>query len=158
MARNRDRAGEQDVIDRLGQLVEKPLEPIEVGGVEGSDTGAQLLTYTLQSLRIARRDDQLGSLVASEPSSLKSDASAAAYDDEDLFRRAPRVAPAPLRRSRLHSRRWSRWELCPGLLRHHVRRIPLGPVLIGLTGALLVFAVGSSRPPERSFQVRPGRE
>ena len=136
----------------------EPLEPVEVGGVEGSDAGAQLPTDTLQSLRIARRDDQLGSLVASEPSRLKSDAGAPADHDERLSSQSPSASCRRPRQSRSHSRRRSRWQLCPGLLRHHVRGIPLGPVLVRLAGALLVLAVGGSRPPERAFQVRPGRK
>jgi hypothetical protein len=41
----------------------------------------------------------------------------------------------------------------PGLLRHHVRGVPTGPVRVPLAGALLVLSVGRFRPPERLGQV-----
>ena len=41
----------------------------------------------------------------------------------------------------------SRRQLRAGLLRHHVRGVPVGPVRVSLPGALLVLAVGGLRPP-----------
>ena len=40
-----------------------------------------------------------------------------------------------------------------GLLRHHVRGVPVGPVLVALPGALLVLAVGGLRTPKRARQI-----
>ena len=40
-----------------------------------------------------------------------------------------------------------------GLLRHHVRSVPLGPVLVALPGSLLMLAVGCLRTPERARQI-----
>src|SRR5580658_3293617 len=52
-----------------------------------------------------------------------------------------------------HVRLLSLRQLFAGLLRHHVRGVPLGPVLIALPGALLVLAVGGRRTPERARQI-----
>ena len=42
----------------------------------------------------------------------------------------------------------SRRQLRPGVLRHHVRGVPVGPVRVALPGALLVFAVGGLCTPK----------
>ncbi len=81
--------------------------------------------------------------------------------------RSARPAPRRRRRSR-RSRSRSRRQLRPGLLRHHVRGVPVGPVLVGVADALLVLAVrdrrrAASRPPgppptrTTSRPRRPGR-
>ena len=44
-------------------------------------------------------------------------------------------------------------QLRAGLLGHHVRGVPVGPVRVGLAGALLVLAVGGRRAPQRARQV-----
>ena len=46
----------------------------------------------------------------------------------------------------------------PDLLRHHVRGVPVGPVRVSLSGALLVLAVGGLRAPHRVRQVAGGAE
>jgi hypothetical protein len=40
------------VVDRRGQLVEEPGEPVEVGGIEGRDARPELETDALQTIRI----------------------------------------------------------------------------------------------------------
>jgi hypothetical protein len=49
-------------------------------------------------------------------------------------------------------------QLFAGLLRHHVRGVPVAPVRVALPGALLVLAVGGLRTPERARQVACGAE
>src|SRR5689334_25394152 len=43
---------------------------------------------------------------------------------------------------------WLLRQLGPGLLRHHVRRVPRGPVRVALPSALLVLAVGGLGTPK----------
>src|SRR5271155_1057247 len=49
-------------------------------------------------------------------------------------------------------------RLFAGLLRHHVRGVPIGPVLVALPGAFLVLAVGGLGTPKRARQVACGAE
>ena len=51
-----------------------------------------------------------------------------------------------------------RRQLRPGLLRHHVRGVPVWPVLVALPGALLMLAMGSLRPPKPACQIAGGGE
>ena len=77
-------------------------------------------------------------------------------DVQPARRRAPprSARPAPRRRRRSRrSRSRSRRQLRPGLLRHHVRGVPVGPVLIGVADALLMLAVRDRRAPHRARQV-----
>ena len=69
--------------------------------------------------------------------------------------------PAPSRRV---SPRWrragSRRQLASRLLGHHVRGVPVRPVLVALTGPGFMLAMGSFRAPERAREVtrrRPRR-
>jgi len=69
--------------------------------------------------------------------------------------------PAPSRRV---SPRWrragSRRQLASRLLGHHVRGVPVRPVLVALTGPGFMLAMGSVRAPERAREVtrrRPRR-
>src|SRR5262249_55236858 len=57
-----------------------------------------------------------------------------------------------------HWRNRSQRQLCAGLLRHHVGRVPVRPVRVALTGAPLMLAVGSFRAPHRACQTRRRRE
>jgi hypothetical protein len=43
-------AGDQQVVDGRGQRVEEPLEPVEVGGVEGGDAGPELEADAVQAV------------------------------------------------------------------------------------------------------------
>src|SRR5215472_7882920 len=52
----------------------------------------------------------------------------------------------------------SRRQLRPSLLRHHVRGVPVGPVLVALPNALFVLSVGSFRTPKRARQIACRRE
>jgi hypothetical protein len=70
--------------NRRVQLVEEPREPGEVGGVEGGDAGPELEAGAVQAVRVARRDDHVGSLLARAPSSLEPDAGAAADHQDRL--------------------------------------------------------------------------
>src|SRR5262245_55878411 len=51
-----------------------------------------------------------------------------------------------------------RRQLGPSLLRHHVRGIPFGPVLVALPSALFVLSVGSFCTPKRARQIVGRRE
>src|SRR6185437_3823697 len=44
----------------------------------------------------------------------------------------------------------SRRQLCPVLLRHHVRCVPVGPVLVALPEEFFVLSVGSLGAPKRA--------
>ena len=48
-------ARHQHVVDGRGQPVEERAQLIEIGGVEGRDTGPELLADPLQSVQIAAR-------------------------------------------------------------------------------------------------------
>ena len=78
------RACDENVVDRRRQRVEEPLEPVEVGGVEGRDAGAELETGSVEAVRVARRDDDPGSLLARAPGGLEPDAGTTADHDQDL--------------------------------------------------------------------------
>ena len=47
-------------------------------------------------------------------------------------------------------------QFCPGLLRHHVPGVPVGPVRIGRPDALFVLAMGDRRAPHRVSKVARG--
>ena len=78
------RARDQHVVDRRRQFFEEPLEPVEVGGVEGRDAGPELETGSVEAVRVARRDDDPGSLLARAPGGLEPDAGTTADHDQDL--------------------------------------------------------------------------
>ena len=65
------------MVDGRGQRVEEPLEPAEVGGVEGGDAGPELEADAVQAVRVAGGEDDVGSLGAGEPGRLEPDAGAA---------------------------------------------------------------------------------
>src|SRR5215469_4464051 len=69
---------------------------------------------------------------------------------------SPRRA-ARRRRGRSRRRRSLR-QFRPGLLRHHVRGVPVRPVRVPLSDALLVLPVGGLRTPERARQIACRRE
>ena len=52
----------------------------------------------------------------------------------------------------------SLWRLPASLLHHHVRGVPIGPVLVALPGSLFVQSVGSFRTSKRARQVVRRRE
>src|SRR5262245_39781464 len=52
----------------------------------------------------------------------------------------------------------SLWQLSASLLRHHVRGVPVGPVLVALPGSLFVLSVGGLRTPKRTRQIVRRRE
>lgn len=78
------RARDQHVVDRRRQLVEEPLEPVEVRRVEGRDAGSELETGSVEAVRVARRDDEVGSYLARAPGRLEPDAGTAADHDQGL--------------------------------------------------------------------------
>jgi hypothetical protein len=55
-------AGDQQVVDGRGQRVEEPLEPVEVGGVEGGDAGPELEDGLVQAVRVAGGEDDVRAL------------------------------------------------------------------------------------------------
>ncbi len=65
------------MVDRRGQLVEEPGEPVEVGGIEGRDARPELETDALRTIRIARREDHAGTLGAGAPMTGRTRGSAA---------------------------------------------------------------------------------
>ncbi len=65
------------MVDGLGQRVEEPPEPGEVGGVEGGDAGCQFEADAVQAVRVAGGEDDVCSLGAGEPGCLEPDAGAA---------------------------------------------------------------------------------
>jgi hypothetical protein len=70
-------AGDQQVVDGRGQRVEEPLEPVEVGGVEGGDAGPEFEAGAVQAVRVAGGEDDACSLGAGELGRLEPDAGAA---------------------------------------------------------------------------------
>ena len=56
----RTRVRHPHVVDRRRQLVEECAEPFEVGGVEGGSLGAELGADAVQTIGIARSEDQVG--------------------------------------------------------------------------------------------------
>src|SRR5262249_45656234 len=81
------RARDQYVVDRRGQLVEKPLEAIEVRRVEGGTAqSVELERRVLEALRVAAGEDDVGSLGACSSGCLESDSRAAADHDDGLPR------------------------------------------------------------------------
>jgi hypothetical protein len=78
-------AGDQHVVDRRGQLVEEPLEPVEVGGIEGHGAlRAEFGRGPLEALETAAGQDDVGALGAGAAGGLKPDARAAADHDDGL--------------------------------------------------------------------------
>jgi hypothetical protein len=67
-------AGDQQVVDGRGQRVEEPLEPVEVGGVEGGDAGPEFEAGAVQAVRVAGGEDDACSLGAGELGRLEPDA------------------------------------------------------------------------------------
>jgi len=70
------------------------------------------------------------------------------------FSRNPRSSASTFCRERCRSQQ-SRllWQLCAGLLCHHVSGVPVWPIRIALAGALLMLAVGGFRAPKRARQI-----
>ena len=66
------RARHEDVIDRR-ELIEEPPESIEVGSVEGGDAGAQFEAYAIDTLRVTRREDHIGTFPRGSPRGLETD-------------------------------------------------------------------------------------
>ena len=82
-------AGDQHVVDRRGQRVEEPPEPVEVGGIEGGDAGPEFQADAVQAVRIAGGEDDVRSPGAGQPGCLKPDAGAAADDEDGLTEQVP---------------------------------------------------------------------
>ena len=82
-------AGDQQVVDRGGQGVEEPLEPVEVGGVEGGDAGPELQADPVQAVGVAGGEDQVGALGAGQPGRLQPDAGAAPDHEHGLAEQVP---------------------------------------------------------------------
>jgi hypothetical protein len=80
----RTRARDQHVVDGCGQLVEKPREPFEVGGVKGRAHRVELARGALEALGIPAGEDQVGALGACSPGRSEPDAGAAADHDDGL--------------------------------------------------------------------------
>ena len=96
------------MVDRLGQIVEKPPEPLEVGGVERVDAGPELEADAVQAIRVARGEDHVGSLGAGTPGRLEPDARAAADHDDGLpreLRLAAHAFPSAIHRF------WYGWKM-----------------------------------------------
>jgi hypothetical protein len=73
------------VVDRCRQVGKKLVETVEVGGVESrAATRPELERGPLESLGIARGQDDVGSLGACPPGGLESDAGASTDDDDGL--------------------------------------------------------------------------
>jgi hypothetical protein len=86
-------AGDQQVVYRGSQGVEEPLEPVEVGGVEGGDAGPELQADTVQAVGVAGGEDHLGALGAGEPGRLQPDARAAPDHENGLTEQVPLSPP-----------------------------------------------------------------
>ena len=65
------------------------VEPVEIGGVEGGNTGAELEAGLVQAVRVARRDNHLSSLLPREAGRLEPDTGAAADHDDGLPEQVP---------------------------------------------------------------------
>jgi hypothetical protein len=77
--------GDQDVVDRGRQLVEEPLEALEVGGVERRTAQrTEFVRGVLDAFRIAAGENQLGPSSACSPTRFEPDAGATADDDDGL--------------------------------------------------------------------------
>ncbi len=88
--------GDQDVIDRRGQIVEESSEALEVGRVEsGRAPRAQLGRNAPEAIRIAGGQDHVGPLGPGEPSGLEADPRGAADHDHGLSGELPLIAHAP---------------------------------------------------------------
>src|SRR5271165_7631314 len=118
-------AGDQQVVYGGGQCVEEPLEPVEVGGVEGGDAGLEFEAGAVQAVRVAGGEDKGGSFGPGEPGGLEPDAGAAPDDEDGLPEQVlPAVHGRTVDRGSHGSsgrRPRSRRQVCPGLLRCHVR-------------------------------------
>src|SRR5215218_11001574 len=75
------RTCDQYVVDRRRQLVEKSLEPVEVGGVEGRDAGPELEPGSVDAVRVTRGNDHVGALLPGAPGGFEADAGTAADHD-----------------------------------------------------------------------------
>ena len=79
------RARHEDVIDRR-ELIEEPPESIEVSGVEGGDAGAQFEADAIDTLRVTRREDHIGTFPHGSPRGLETDPRGSADHQERLAR------------------------------------------------------------------------
>src|SRR6516164_3217122 len=86
------RAGNQQVVDGRGQRVEEPLEPVEVGDVEGGDAGPELKAGAVQAVWVAGGKDDVRALGAGEPGCLEPDAGTAPDDQDGLPEQVPLAA------------------------------------------------------------------
>ena len=78
-------AGDHHVVDRVGQVLEEPLQRRGIVGVEGGDApGVDVESCLLQPLRISAGEDDLGALGAGAAGGLEPDAGAAADQDNGL--------------------------------------------------------------------------
>src|SRR5213592_81708 len=78
-------AGEHHVVDGRRQVLEEPLQAIDVGRVEGGGAlRAELAGGVLEALGVAGREDDLGALGPRQAGRLEADAGAAADDDDGL--------------------------------------------------------------------------
>ena len=77
--------GDHDVVDRRRQLVEEPLEALEVGGVERRTAQrAELACGVLEAFRVAAGENDIGALGPCSPGRLEPDPRAAADHDDRL--------------------------------------------------------------------------
>jgi hypothetical protein len=77
-------ARDQHVIDRRAQLAEEPLQPVEVGGVEGGHRRLELGPDAAEPVRIARGEDQGRAFGTRAPGRLQADAGTASDHDDGL--------------------------------------------------------------------------
>jgi hypothetical protein len=78
-------AGDQHVVDRVGQPVEELLERCRVGGVEGGGAPrVDVARRSLEPLAIPAGKDDLGALTAGAAGSFEPDSGAAADEDDGL--------------------------------------------------------------------------
>jgi hypothetical protein len=162
------------VVDRGRQVTEESREWSRIGGIEGRYAQRfKLAGGELKAFGIPACEDQPDPLSVCSSGRFEPNAGAAAdYNDSlpEELRFAPdgdggccgahassrnsRSRASTSRRERCRSRRSrSLRQLFAGLFRHHVRGIPVCPVHIVLSCALLVLAVGSLRTPKRARQI-----
>ena len=134
-----------------------------IAAAQGRARGVVGADVAIEAVGIPAGEDHLGPLSACSPGRFEPDSGAAADHNDGLpeeFRLALTAKDGGCgahdsfdQLSKLLFR-----ELSAGLLRHHVRGVPVGPVLVALPDAFLVLAVGGRRTFERAHQVACGAE
>lgn len=132
--------GDQYVVDRRSQFVEESAEPVEVGRVEGGDAAIDLETGALHALRVACRDNHLGSLVVGSPCCLQADPGAPTDHEEGLPGELPVARRhAGFARSATSATAWR-----------------LTSSLVGAGGPVLEGVIGTESPCTAPGGVAPG--